>query len=184
MTTTDTRISTFHVEADKILEHLHMEFSKLQTGRANAALVEHVQVTSYGQKQDLRSLAGISVQDARSIVIQPWDKGVLRDIEVAIEDQLDLGTSPVNDGNVIRLNLPPMTEERRTQLNKVVNQLAEEARISVRQKRQDAHDDIKDNEKDEDVRYTLLEQLEKEVKAMNENIEESKKKKEEEIMTV
>jgi len=96
----------------------------------------------------------------------------------------DLGTSPVNDGTVIRINLPPMTEERREQLKKIVHQFAEEARISVRQQRQTVHDKIKNDEKDEDVRFTLLEELDRAVKEGNEKIEESMKKKEEEVMTV
>ena len=179
----DKRIEIFNTEAEKVLAYLHSEFAKLQTGRANAALVENVVVEAYGQTQPLKAVAGVSVQDAKTIVVQPWDAGTLAAVETALT-KADLGVSPVNDGSVIRLNLPPMTEERRSQLVKIVHQLAEEGRISIRQQRQSAHDDIKDNEKDEDVRYTLLEELEKAVKAANEKIDESKKAKEEEVMTV
>jgi ribosome recycling factor len=179
----DARIETFTNEAEKVMAYLHAEFSKLQTGRANAALVENVVVEAYGQNQALKAIAGVSVQDAKTIVVQPWDAGTLAAVEAALT-KADLGVSPVNDGSVIRLTLPPMTEERRQQLVKVVHQLAEEGRISIRQQRQTAHDDIKDNEKDEDVRYTLLEELEKAVKASNEKIDVSKKQKEEEVMTV
>ena len=179
----DARIQQLTQEVEKVLQYLHNEFAKLQTGRANAALVEGVVVEAYGQNQPLKALAGISVQDAKTIVVQPWDKSTMQAIETALT-QAELGTSPVNDGTVIRLNLPPMTEERRTRLTKVVHQLAEEARISVRQQRQSVHDKIKDEEKDEDVRYTLLEELEKAVKSANEKIEETKKQKEEEVMTV
>tara|TARA_Y100000310_G_scaffold295896_1_gene327666 strand:+ start:847 stop:1422 length:576 start_codon:yes stop_codon:yes gene_type:complete len=179
----DKRIEIFNTEAEKVLAYLHSEFAKLQTGRANAALVENVVVEAYGQNQPLKAVAGVSVQDAKTIVVQPWDAGTLAAVETALT-KADLGVSPVNDGSVIRLNLPPMTEERRSQLVKIVHQLAEEGRISIRQQRQSAHDDIKDNEKDEDVRYTLLEELEKAVKAANEKIDESKKAKEEEVMTV
>jgi len=155
----------------------------LQTGRANAAIVDHVLVDAYGQKQELRSVAGVSVQDARSLVIQPWDREILSQVEAAL-NELDLGTSPVNDGVVIRINLPPMTEDRRKEMTKVVQKLAEEARISIRQQRQAVHDKLKAEENDEDQRYTLLEQLEKGVKEANEKIDESRKKKEGEIMTV
>lgn len=179
----DSRIQAFNQQIEKVIEHLHSEYAKLQTGRANAALVEHVIVDAYGQKQDLRSIAGVSVPDARSIVIQPWDKGILGQVETAL-NELDLGTSPVNDGSVIRINLPPMTEDRRIEMTKIVHQLAEEARISIRQQRQTVNDDIKDEEKDEDQRYTLLEDLEKAVKDANDQVEESKKQKEEEVMTV
>ncbi|MBU0458230.1 ribosome recycling factor [Patescibacteria group bacterium] len=179
----DSRIENFKSETEKIIAHLHGEFAKLQTGRASAALIEGVSVEAYGQVQPLKALAGITIEDARSIVIQPWDRSVLQDVERALT-KADLGATPVNDGIVLRLNLPPMTEERREQIKKVVHQLSEEARISVRQQRQDVNDAIKDQEKDEDVRYTLLEELDKAVKEANEKIEESMKKKEEEVMTV
>ncbi len=179
----DARIESFKKEVEKILTFLQSEYAKLQTGRANAALVESVSVEAYGQNQPLKGVAGISVQDARTIVVQPWDNSVISNIESALT-KADLGVNPVNDGTVIRLNLPPMTEERRTQLKKVVHSLAEEARISVRQQRQSVHDDIKEEEKDEDVRYTLLEELEKAVKEANEKIETTMKQKDEEVMTV
>ncbi|MCF7844747.1 MAG: ribosome recycling factor [Kiritimatiellales bacterium] len=179
----DARIEKFNGEAEKILNHLHNEFSKLQTGRANASLLENVDVDAYGQRQPLKAVAGITVEDAKTFVVQPWDPSILANLEKALM-QLDLGTSPVNDGSVIRIVLPPMTEERRIQLTKLVHKLSEEARISIRQQRQDVNDDIKDNEKDEDARYTLLDELEKSVKAANEKVEESMKKKEEEVMTV
>src|SRR3989338_7916800 len=150
----DPRMQLFEREAEGILQHLHGEYAKLQTGRAHAALVEHIKVASYGQKQELRTLAGISIADARTIVIQPWDRGILYEVETALRD-LDLGASPVNDGSVIRINLPPMTEERRKHLVKVVHELAEESRISVRQKRQEILDDIKKNDKYEHTPYTL-----------------------------
>jgi ribosome recycling factor len=179
----DSRITGFNQEVEKILHFLHGEYSKLQTGRANASLIEHIEVDAYGQKQPLKTVAGITVQDARTIVVQPWDKSVIGDVERALQIA-DLGTSPVNDGSVVRLNLPPMTEERREQLKKIVHQLSEEARISVRQQRQQINDKIKDEEKDEDVRYTLIEELEKAVKSANEQIDETRKKKEEEVMTI
>ena len=179
----DARIENFNAEVEKVLTYLHGEFAKLQTGRANAALVENVPVDAYGQSQPLKAVAGVSVQDAKTIVVQPWDASTLGDIETALV-KADIGINPVNDGTVIRLTLPPMTTERREQLVKLVHQLAEEGRISVRQQRQTVHDKIKDEEKDEDVRYTMLEELEKAVKAANEKIDETKKQKEEEVMTV
>lgn len=178
----DPRLATFQAEIQKVLQHLQNEFSKLQTGRANASLIEHVDVEAYGQRQPLRNVAGITVSDARTIVIQPWDKSVMQSVEKALQ-QANLGTSPVNDGTVIRINLPPMTEERRVHLKKVVSQLAEEARISVRKHRQDTHDRIK-TEKDEDVKETLLEELQKTVDDANAKIAENAKKKEEEVMKV
>lgn len=178
----DARFSQFQQEADKILRYLHAEFSRLQTGRASSSLVENVDVEAYGQRQPLKAVAGISVADARSIVVQAWDRSILQNIEKALTIA-DLGANPVNDGTVIRLNFPPMTEERRKQMTKIVSQLAEEARISIRKARQDSHDSMKE-EKDEDVRETLLEKLQKLVDEVNAKIAESAKKKEEEIMTV
>lgn len=179
----DPRITVFKREMEKVLSHLHGEFAKLQTGRANAAILENISVEVYGQKMSLKSLAGISVQDARSMVVQPWDRSILHDIEKALQ-KADLGSAPVNDGTTLRINLPPMTQERREQMGKLIRTLAEEAKISVRQQRQGLHDQIKSTEKDEDARFTLLEDMQKAVDETNKKIEESMEKKEEEIMTV
>ena len=179
----DPRLSKFNEEVEKVLQFLHSEYAKLQTGRATAALIENVEVDAYGQKQPLKTVAGITIESARSLVVQPWDRAIIQSVDRALQ-MMDLGTSPVNDGTVIRINFPPMTEERRKELTKVVHQNAEEARISIRQQRQSVHDKIKEEEKDEDQRYTYLEQLEKAVKAANDSIEEIMKKKEEEVMTV
>ena len=178
----DQNIVSFQQGVTKTLEHLRSEFAKLQTGRANPAIVEHALVEAYGQKQELRTLAGISIQDARTIVIQPWDREILTQVEAAIRD-LNIGTNPVNDGMVLRLVLPSMTEERRKQLSKLVDQLAEEARISLRQHRDEIRAKIKE-EKDEDLRYSLMEELDKVTKEANDTIEASRKKKAEEVMTV
>lgn len=178
----DQRIASFDADAQKILTFLQVEFSKLQTGRANASLVEHIDVESYGQRMPMKAVAGISVQDAKTIVIQPWDRTVLQSIEKAIQ-QSNIGINPMNDGTVIRLSLPPMTEERRTELKKIVHKLAEEARISIRQARQKAQDAIK-QDPNETLRGSLDKQLQVEVDKMNLKIDEVRKKKEEEVMKV
>lgn len=178
---TDPRIATFLAEAEKVLANLKNEFSRLQTGRANAALVEHLMIEAYGAKQELRSLCGISV-DQRSIVIAPWDRSILGAVEKALQ-QADLGGSPVNDGVVIRVTLPSMTEERRKHLQKVVHQLAEDARVNLRKYRQVAHDAIKP-EKDEDVKETMNQELQKSVDDYNGKIADLAKKKEEEVMKI
>jgi ribosome recycling factor len=178
----DADIAAFKTETKKIIDFLQAEYSKLQTGRANASIVEHIEVEAYGAKQTLQSVAGISVQDARTIVVQPWDRSIMQDVEKALQ-KADLGTSPVNDGSVLRINLPPMTEERRSHLAKHVQTLAEEAKISVRHLRHEAMERIK-KETDEDVRDTQLERLQKEVDAANSLVEETAKKKNEEVMTV
>lgn len=178
----DERIAGFLGEIERVLQRLRGEFSKLQTGRANASLIEHVEVEAYGTRQPLRNIAGITVQDAKTIVVQPWDQSVLQNVEKSLQ-QASLGTNPVNDGVVIRIVLPPMTEERRTQLKKIVSQLAEEARISVRKHRQDSHDRIKD-EKAEDVKATLMAALQKAVEDANAQIADAAKRKEDEVMKV
>lgn len=179
----DQRLQLFRTHVEKTLEHLHVEFATLQTGRASASLVENVQIEAYGQRQPLKALAGIGIQDARTIVVQPWDRSIVKHIEAALSSQ-DLGASPVSDGTTIRIVLPLMTEERRMKLRKVVSELAEEARIAIRKHRQDIHDAVKRDEKDEDVRYTLLEELDTSVKQANERVEADKKRKEEELMKV
>jgi len=178
----DARISSFTADADKLLQHLYGEFGKLQTGRANATLVEHIEVESYGQRMPLKAVASISVQDAKTIVIQPWDKSALQSIEKAIQIA-NIGINPVNDGTLVRLNLPPMTTERREQLKKIVHMLSEESRISIRQARQKALDAIK-QEPNETLRKSLETQLQKEVDAMNAKIDDGRKKKEEEVMKI
>ena len=178
----DPRIQSFSQEAKNILNHLQGEFGKLQTGRANASLVEHINIEAYSSRQPLKTLAGILVQDARTLVIQPWDPGILADIERALQ-MSPLGVSPLNDGAVLRINLPPLTEERREQLKKVVHALAEDARIAIRQSRQKAHDAIK-VEKEEDVKRTLEKELQRELDKVNGFIDEARKRKEEEVMKV
>lgn len=177
------RLVAFSADVDKVLKFLLAEFSKLQTGRANASLVDHVEVEAYGHRQQLKTLAGITVQDARSLVIQPWDRSILANVEKALQ-MANLGTSPVNDGQVLRINLPPMTEERRKELTKVVQKMTEEAKITLRQHRQAVLDKIKTEEKDEDARFSQQEEIQKLVDKTNLQIEELRKKKEQEVMTI
>lgn len=175
-------LTEFQTGVKKTTDHLHLEFSKLQTGRANASLVEHIGVDAYGQRMEMKAVASISVQDARSIVLQPWDKSVLGAVEKAIQ-LANIGVNPVNDGIVIRLNFPPMTEERRSQITKIVHQLAEAAKISIRQERQKINDATKEIA-DEDEKERVQKDLQKMVDDANKAIEEMAKKKEQDVMTV
>jgi ribosome recycling factor len=129
------------------LEVLLREFSTVRTGRASAALVESVRVDYYGTPTPLKQLAGISTPEARLIVIQPWDPSSIAAIEKSILKS-ELGITPTNDGKVLRLNIPPLTKERRAELVKVVHKLAEEGRIAIRSIRRDANEHIKVEEKD------------------------------------
>ena len=169
------------------LDHLHNEYAKIQTGRANAALVESIMVDSYGVKSPLKALANISIPEAKQIAIQPWDRGQLSNIEKAILEA-DLGLVPQNDGVLIRLNLPPLTEERRKDLVKLVHKYAEDARISIRTARHDSLNQFKEMEKAKEISEDELKGKEKNVQEkvdeFNKMVEEASKKKEEDVMTV
>ncbi|MFA5855629.1 MAG: ribosome recycling factor [Candidatus Gracilibacteria bacterium] len=171
----------------KTLEHLNDEFAKLQTGRASASLVEHVMVEAYGSSQPIKNLAGVSIPDSRTIQIQPWDKGLLHAIEKAIQIS-DININPVNNGLSIILNVPPLTEERRRDLCKVVSRLAEEAKIALRNLRHDAMAMFKRMEASgdmtEDDQKGAEKALQDAVDEANKQVEEMAKKKEEVIMTV
>ncbi|MFI5388207.1 MAG: ribosome recycling factor [Candidatus Eremiobacterales bacterium] len=134
----------------KAVEATQGEFAAIRTGRANASLLDHVVVEAYGTEMPLRHIANVSVPDARSIVIQPHDKSILGDVRKAIEKS-DLGISPNVDGNVIRLGMPPLTEERRKDLVKLVHKRAEEGRVAVRNVRRDGHDHLKTAQKDSTI---------------------------------
>lgn len=171
----------------KAIDHLLNEFAKLQIGRASAALVEDVTVDVYGSKQPLKAVATISIPEPRTIQIQAWDKGNLAQVEAAILNS-GLNLTPNNDGNVVRINIPMLTEERRAELTKLVHKFAEDARISVRSARQTAHDAFKKLEGDksigEDDRFHANKLLQVEVDKANKEIEDHSKKKESDIMTV
>lgn len=131
----------------KSIDNLKEEFKRIRSGRANAGLVEGLMVDYYGNKTPLKQLASISVPEPRLIVIQPWDKGSLSEIEKAFHKS-DLMLTPNNDGKVIRINIPALTEERRKELVKVARGKAEEARIAIRNIRRDGNDEVKLAEKE------------------------------------
>ncbi len=174
-------------DLEKAVEHLETEVGKLRTGRANPAIVESLMVDYYGTKTPLKQVASINVPEPRLIVIQPWDADSLVSIEAAIKDS-DLGINPNNDGQVVRLNVPPLTEERRTDLVKILNQKAEESRVSVRNAREEAWKEIQDMEKEgkisEDDKFRGKDELQKITDEYNNKVEEIRDKKEKEIMTV
>ena len=146
----------------KAIEHLQSEFGAVRTGRATPALVERLKVDYYGSETPLQQLAGFQVPEARLLVISPYDKSSIKAIEKAIQNS-DLGIQPSNDGSVIRLSFPPLTEERRKDLVKVVKHKAEEARVAVRNVRRSARHDLEALEKDGDISSDELERAEKEM---------------------
>lgn len=132
----------------KTIQYFEDEMARVRTGRASPALVENIKVNYYGSQMPMNQVSNISVPDSKTILIQPWDPGAVEPIEKAII-QSDLGINPNNDGKVIRLSIPPLTEERRKELAKYVSNIAEDNRISVRQIRKDSNNHIKDLEKEE-----------------------------------
>jgi ribosome recycling factor len=148
----------------KSLEATHRNFSEISTGRASPHLVEGLHVDYYGTSTILKSLAQISVPDARLIVIQPWDASIIPEIEKVIMKS-NLGITPVNDGKIVRLQLPQLTQERREELKKVVKTMAEEGRVSLRTIRRDANEVIKKLEGDkaltEDEKFKCQDEVQK-----------------------
>lgn len=142
MTTTTEVLATGESHMKKAISDFVTELQTIRTGRANPALLDRVEVDYYGSPTPLKSLANISVPDGRSLVIQPYDKGSLKDIEKAIH-QSGLGLTPNNDGTVIRLNIPTLTEDRRKELTKLVKKYAEEHRVAVRNVRRHQADELK-----------------------------------------
>jgi ribosome recycling factor len=170
---------------DKALDALRRDLEGVRTGRASTALVDRITVESYGTTMPLNQVAGISVPEARMIVIQPWDKGTIGAIERAIQKS-DLGLNPNNDGATIRINLPPLTEERRKQLVKVVHGNVEDAKVSIRNVRRDGMSTLKElsdeGEISEDDRTRGAAQLEDVTRKHVDEADKIGKAKEQEIL--
>ena len=171
----------------KAVEALKQDLATIRTGRANPALVERIQVEYYGAPTPINQLATISVPDARQLVIQPWDRKILTDIEKAIQ-RSDLGINPNNDGQVIRLVIPPMSEERRRDMVKMLHKKLDEHKVAVRNIRRDAHDKLRDREKKTEISEDELkrntEKLQKLTDRYIEEMERVGKAKELEILEV
>lgn len=180
-------IDNIKPEVDKAIDYLTGELSKLRVGRATPAMVEDLEIESYGQKVPLKQLANISIPQPRLITIQPWDKNILENIERGIS-QSSLGLTPIVDGEIIRINIPQLSEERRKELTKILNEKTEEAKISIRHKREEAWKEIQELERTgeirEDDKFRGKDELQKVIDEYNKKIEEIAKKKESEIMTV
>lgn len=169
------------------VEHTQGQFSTVRTGRATPALVEKLLVDYYGAEVPLQQLAGFAVPEPRSLVVKPHDRGALKAIEKAIRDS-DLGVNPSNDGVIIRLNLPPLTEERRKEYVKVVKHMAEDGRVAVRNIRRDARKHLEAAEKSSEISADQLDRAEKELeKITHEHVDEIDKalaRKEHELLEV
>ncbi len=171
----------------KAIEALLRSLSEIRTGKASASLVEEMKVSCYGQVMPLKQVASVTIPDAHLILIQPWDQSIIGDIEKTISNS-KLGVSPTDDGKVIRIALPPLSEERRREIDKIVKKEAEHARISLRTIRREAKESIdkllKNKEIGEDEAFKAKEDLQKLMDRYVELVEEKLREKEKELRVI
>ena len=172
---------------DKSIDNLNEKFSEVRAGRANPAILNKVKIDYYGTPTPINQVAGISVPEARLIVIQPWDISILKEIEKAILAS-DIGINPNNDGKVIRLAFPELNEERRKELVKDIKKLAEECKVAIRNSRRDGMDIAKKEQKDGEITEDELKQAETKIQELTdksiEEIDKLLENKEKEIMSI
>lgn len=180
-------ITDYQPQFNDVLEHLRTELSSIRTGRAHASLVENIMVEAYGSRMTLTGVASITIPDARSILIEPWDSTLVKEVEKAIIDS-KIGVMPSVAGKSIRIAMPMLTEESRKNLVKITTERLEQARIGVRKVRDQAKGEIVNLEKakeiGEDEKYRLLEALDKVAAGFNERIKHLGEEKEKEIMSI
>jgi ribosome recycling factor len=170
---------------EKAIAAYEKELSRLRTGRASPALLEGIRVDYYGTPTPIQQTASVTIPESRLIVIQPWDKGMIESVSKAIQ-KANLGLSPTNDGNVIRIAIPPRTEDRRKELVKIVKKMAEEAKVAIRNIRRDANEGLKKLEKDkalsEDESHRAMDEVQKATDKQTERIDGILEKKQKEIL--
>lgn len=180
-------IAKHKTEFETALEHFKKDIGSLRTGRAQTALVDNLQVEAYGSRQPLKQIAGISIQDSKTISIEPWDKSIMKEVEKAIGAS-NLGLSIINLGGKILAKVSMMTEETRKELLKVLGKMLEAGKISLRQVRDKVKEEILKAEKDKDItiddKFQYLADLDNYVSDLSRKTEEIAKEKEEEIMTI
>ena len=181
-------LNSYKPQFESVIEHLKAELSKLRTSRATPALVEDILIDTYsGSRMQLKELASISAPEPRTLVIKPWDKGTIKDIEKGLINSA-LEFNPVLESDILRINLPELTQETREKLVKKLHEFLEENRIKLRGHRDEVKRDIESKQKSgdltEDDKYTMIENLNKTTKEFTDEIEKIGKNKEEEIMTV
>ena len=172
---------------EKTMKVLASDFAAIRAGRANPAVLDRISVDYYGTPTPIQQMAAVSVSDARILVIQPWDKSSLKAIEKAIQAS-DLGINPANDGSVIRLAFPQLTEERRKELSKDIKKLGEESKVAIRATRRDANEKVKTMKKNGDLTEDDVKLFDKDIQKLTdkyiENVDNAVAAKEKEIMTV
>ena len=177
------RLNQVKKNMEKAVEHLKAEFARLRVGRATASMVEGVKVISYGSEMTLKEVAAITIPDAKTISIAPWDRSVIGEIEKGIL-AANLGVTPINDGKVVRINLPPMTEERRKDFVKQIKQFGEDAKVTVRNARRDTMDALKKDDVSEDESRRLQTEIQKTTDGFTAEIDKLVDGKSKEVMTL
>jgi len=172
---------------ESALEALRRDFKSVRTGKANPALLDAIRVEAYGSMMPLNQVGTVSAPEPRMLTIQPWDKTQIKAIEKALRES-DLGLNPSNDGNVVRIPIPALTEDRRREFVKMLHKMAEEARVAVRQVRKDANDEVKARQKDEGLSEDDIRREQGEVQKLTDSyvakVEDMVKAKEAEVMEV
>ncbi len=184
---TDARLNEFSRRMDGALEALHKEFTGLRTGRASAHLLDQIKVMAYGSSMPLNQVGTVNVPEPRMITVQVWDRGLTREVEKAIRDA-GLGLNPASDGQLVRVPIPELSQERRTELSKIAHKYAEQARVAVRNVRRDGMEFLKKQEKDgkisEDEHRKLHDEVQKLTDGHVKKVDETLAAKEKEIMQV
>jgi len=174
-------------QMEKSIEAMRREFASVRTGKATPALLDMVRVDAYGSKMPINQVATVSAPEARMLIVQPWDKSLMHAIEKAIQTA-ELGLNPANDGNVIRVPIPALTEERRKDMVRMLHKLAEEGRVAIRHARQEANKDLKRrqqaHELSEDDVHRQMDEVQKLTDSYIQKVEELLKTKEQEVMEV
>jgi ribosome recycling factor len=172
---------------DAPVKHFEKELAALRTGRASVALIEHLKVDCYGQFMPLKEVASLSAPDSRLLTVQPWDKSIMSEIEKAISNS-DLGLSPSNDGNIIRIQLPQMSASRRDEFSKILGKKTEDCKVAVRNVRKEFHNEVRDAEKkriiSEDFAAKLSDRLQKITDQYIEKADQMSEKKNAELHTL
>ncbi|MFW6147528.1 MAG: ribosome recycling factor [Thermodesulfobacteriota bacterium] len=181
----DEIISEMQEKMKKTAEVLNLEYKKMRTGRASTSLIEGIKVECYGTQMPLNQLASLSIPESRLLVVQPWDPTIIGNIEKSILKS-GVGLTPMNDGKLIRISIPPLTEERRKELAKMARKMAEDSKIIIRNHRREANDMLKelknDSEISEDEMYTYQDRVQKYTDEYIAKIDEIRKQKETEIL--
>ena len=181
----DEILSEMREKMEKTVDALDQGFKKMRTGRASVSILEGIKVECYGTQMRLNQIASISIPESRLLIIQPWDQSIIGNIEKSILKS-ELGLTPMNDGKLIRISIPPLTEERRKELAKMAKKMAEESKVSIRNHRRDANEMLKElkneSEISEDEMYAYQDKVQKNTDEFIEKIDGIRKEKEQEIL--